>query len=53
MGNKLILSRRKFINSVSMLAMGIVIAPKVSILSNSKQDYVIVNGWVLKASEVA
>jgi hypothetical protein len=53
MGTKLNLSRREFINSASMLALGIVIGPKISSSSDAKQGYVIVNGWVLKTSEVA
>ncbi len=48
------LSRRKFITSVSVLAIATSILPGTVEKRVSAQDeFVLVNGWVLKRSEVA
>jgi hypothetical protein len=53
MQNSYPLTRRDFVSSASLLAIGLALFPKSAQKSASKDDYVIVNGWVLKASEVA
>ena len=48
------LSRRDFITSASALAIAILVLPKAGERRDStKAEFVLVNGWVLKRSEVA
>ena len=47
------LTRRDFVNSASLLVIGLALFPKASQKPPAKPEFVIINGWVLKASEVA
>lgn len=47
------LTRRDFVSSSSLLVIGLALFPKSAQKPSTKDDYVIVNGWVLKASELA
>ena len=47
------LTRRDFVSSASLLVIGLALFPKSAQKPATTDDFVIVNGWVLKASEVA
>lgn len=47
------LTRRDFVSSASLLVIGLTLFPKATQSPAPKSEFVIVNGWVLKASEVA
>jgi hypothetical protein len=54
MSREHLLSRRQFVTSVSALALTGVALPKiVSAPAESKDEFIVVNGWVLKRSETA
>jgi hypothetical protein len=53
MQNSYPLTRRDFVSSASLLAIGLALFPKSKQKPAEKDNYVILNGWVLKASEVA
>jgi hypothetical protein len=53
MQNSYPLTRRDFVSSASLLAIGLALFPKSEQKPANKDNYVIINGWVLKASEVA
>ena len=54
MKNYMVLSRRDFVTTVSALTLASMMLPKVVGERTAGQDeFVVVNGWVLKRSETA
>jgi hypothetical protein len=54
MSREHLLSRRQFVTSVSALALtGIALAKSASVRIEEKDEFIVVNGWVLKRSETA
>jgi hypothetical protein len=54
MSRELLLSRRQFVSTVSALALtGLALPKTISALVENKDEFIMVNGWVLKRSETA
>jgi hypothetical protein len=54
MSRELLLSRRQFVSSVSALALtGLALPKLVSAPAEGRDEFIVVNGWVLKRSETA
>jgi hypothetical protein len=54
MSRKQLLTRRQFVTSVSALALTVLAQPKTSAVPvETKEEFIVVNGWVLKRSETA
>jgi hypothetical protein len=54
MSQELLLSRRKFVSSVSALALtGLALPKLVTAPVESRDEFIVVNGWVLRRSETA